>query len=196
MASPIVLLDPIRPIHQHQYSYCLQTLKKNPKAKAQYRKEHKVANDLTTSQGRPIFSACQVHPHYLSHQLFLRGAQLPTVLAYFERCLHVHQLIAQIGEVLNPTYCLWATQSNSTSSSKKCYETLETYGDTILKLAGTFLAYDKYQFDTKADENRICRLKDAFVTNMYLFKIGRNLSLQKQMRTRDPNVKEWSPPFT
>jgi dsRNA-specific ribonuclease len=89
----------------------------------------------------------------------------------------VHKLIAQIGEPLNPIFVQWATQATATSSSKKCYETLETYGDTILKLAGTLLAYDKYQYDSKADENRVCRLKDSFVTNMYLFKIGKQLGL-------------------
>jgi dsRNA-specific ribonuclease len=42
----------------------------------------------------------------------------------------------------------------------------------------------------------VARLKDAFVTNMFLYKIGKNLELNKYMRTKDPDVKEWSPPFT
>jgi dsRNA-specific ribonuclease len=31
---------------------------------------------------------------------------------------------------------------------------------------------------------------------MYLFKIGKQLGLQYQMRTKDPASKDWSPPFT
>ena len=73
---------------------------------------------------------------------------------------------------------------------------METYGDTILKLAGTILAYDHSQADNKADENKVCRLKDAFVTNIFLFKIGRNLNLNQFMRTKDPDPKLWSPPFS
>lgn len=39
-------------------------------------------------------------------------------------------------------------------------------------------------------------MKDAFVTNMFLYKIGKNLELNKFMRTKDPDPKTWSPPFT
>lgn len=34
------------------------------------------------------------------------------------------------------------------------------------------------------------------MTNMFLFKIGKQLGLQKQMRTKDPSIKDWNPPFT
>jgi len=73
---------------------------------------------------------------------------------------------------------------------------LETYGDTILKLAGTILAYDHLESDAKATENKVARLKDSFITNLFLVKIGRNLGLNKYMRTKDPEPKEWSPPYT
>lgn len=39
-------------------------------------------------------------------------------------------------------------------------------------------------------------MKDTFVTNMFLFKIGKNLELNKFMRTKDPDPKTWNPPFT
>jgi dsRNA-specific ribonuclease len=39
-------------------------------------------------------------------------------------------------------------------------------------------------------------MKDSFVTNMFLFKIGKNLELNKYMRAKDPDGKKWSPPFT
>lgn len=125
-----------------------------------------------------------------------RAAQLPPVLANFERNLYTHTLIAKIGVPLNPTFVQWATQCQGTTSSKKCYETLETYGDTILKLAATLLAYDHLQADERAGESKVARLKDAFVTNMFLYKIGKNLELNKFMRTKDADPKVWSPPFT
>ena len=90
----------------------------------------------------------------------------------------------------------WATQCQGTTISKKCYETLETYGDTILKLAATLLAYNHLESDDRAGESKVARLKDAFVTNMFLFKIGKNLELNKFMRTKDPDPKTWNPAFT
>jgi hypothetical protein len=43
---------------------------------------------------------------------------------------------------IHPEFAVWATSCPGVDSSKKCYETLETYGDTILKLAATFLSYE------------------------------------------------------
>jgi dsRNA-specific ribonuclease len=65
-----------------------------------------------------------------------------------------------------------------------------------LKLAATLLAYDHLQADERAGEHKVARMKDAFVTNMFLYKIGKNLELNKFMRTKDPDPKVWSPPFT
>ena len=67
---------------------------------------------------------------------------MPPVLAYLERVLYCHALIAEIGEPLHPEFVLWATSSNGVRTTKRSYETLETYGDTILKLAACLLAYD------------------------------------------------------
>jgi hypothetical protein len=55
--------------------------------------------------------------------------------------MHCHSLIAKIGEYLQPELVLWATSAQGIQATKKSYETLETYGDTILKLAATMLAY-------------------------------------------------------
>jgi len=82
------------------------------------------------------------------------------------------------------------------STAKRCYETLETYGDTILKLASTLLAYDKLESNPKADEKKINDMKNSFVTNLFLFRIGQKLRLREFMRTKDPDPKIWSPPFT
>lgn len=81
-------------------------------------------------------------------------------------------------------------------ASKRSYETLETYGDTILKLAATHLAYDTLEGDNTADEKKINDRKNAFVTNLYLFRIGNKLGLREFMRSKDSDLKTWSPPFT
>jgi len=47
-----------------------------------------------------------------------------------------------------------------------------------------------------ADEKQINDLKNSFITNLYLFKIGKKLELRNYMRTRDPDIKEWRPPFS
>ena len=126
----------------------------------------------------------------------MRAAQLPNVLAFFERSLHCHELIAQIGQFIHPEFVLWATSASGVNTTKKCYETLETYGDTILKLAATWLAYDQLESDPKADEKRITSMKDSFVTNLFIFRIGKKLKLSEFMRTKDPDLKTWDPPFT
>lgn len=91
---------------------------------------------------------------------------------------------------------LWSTSASGVHATKRSYETLETYGDTILKLAATHLAYDTLEADPTADEKKINDRKNAFVTNLYLFRIGNSLGLREFMRTKDTDLKAWSPPFT
>lgn len=45
----IVLLDPIRKINEHHFTYSLTQLKRNPKAKMNYKKDFRQKNELTTS---------------------------------------------------------------------------------------------------------------------------------------------------
>jgi len=194
--SPIALLDPIRPISQHKFSYSLNELSTNPNRKAEYKKKHKELNNITTSQGRPIFSALNIYRHYFKLSTWMRAAQLPPVCAFFERALYCSQLTAELGYFIHPEFLLWSTSAKGLMTTKKCYETLETYGDTILKLAAVHLAYDKLQYDPNASEKQVCNLKDSFVTNMYLFKIGKKLNLRQYMRSKDPEIREWRPPFS
>lgn len=58
------------------------------------------------------------------------------------------------------------------------------------------MAYDYLQSDDHAGESKVARMKDTFITNMFLVKIGKSLELNKFMRTKDPDPKTWSPPFT
>jgi hypothetical protein len=71
------------------------------------------------------------------------------LLSYFERCLNstylisrIENLLSQSGLYVHPEFALWATSCTGVVTSKKSYETLETYGDTILKLAASILAYN------------------------------------------------------
>jgi dsRNA-specific ribonuclease len=162
----------------------------------EYKKKHKELNGITTSQGRPIFSAVNIYRHYLTQHEWHRASQLPALFAFFERSMYCSQMAASLGCMIHPEFILWCTSAKGVHTTKKCYETLETYGDTILKLAATHLAYDKLEADPKADESKITDLKTGFITNLWLFKIGKKLELRNYMRTKDPEIKEWRPPYT
>lgn len=194
--SPIILLDPIKQIYGHKFTYQLTELSKNPNRKQEKNKELKIKNQQTSSQGRPIFSAFNIYKHYMTSEQWRRAAQLPPVLAFFERALHSQSLIARVGQQIHPEFVLWATSASGVHATKRSYETLETYGDTILKLAATHLAYESLLNDRTADEKKINDRKNAFVTNLYLFRIGHQLGLREFMRSKDSDLKTWEPPFT
>lgn len=96
-----------------------------------------------------------------------------------------------------PEYLNWAFSAAGISSSRQTYETLESYGDTILKLAGTLLAYEWKKNDRKAGEGDIENMKVAFITNFHLFRVGFNLRLYRYIKTlKDPGSKEWIEPLS
>lgn len=76
-----------------------------------------------------------------------------------------------------PEYLNWAFSAGGITSSRQTYETLESYGDAILKLAATLLAYEWKKEDRRAGEGDIENLKVAFITNFHLFRVGFNLRL-------------------
>jgi hypothetical protein len=47
---------------------------KNPNAKQDYKRKYREREQLTTSQGRPIFSAYDVYRHYLKSNEWKRAA--------------------------------------------------------------------------------------------------------------------------
>lgn len=77
----------------------------------------------------------------------------------------------------NPEYMLWATTSPGLFVSRRNYEVLETYGDTILKLAATMLAYHYKRNDKRAGEGEVENSKVCFVTNFHIFRVGNSLML-------------------
>ena len=62
-----------------------------------YKKAFRAKNELTTSQGRPIFNSYQIFRHYLKEVEWNRATQLPAVLANFERQMFSHEMIAEVG---------------------------------------------------------------------------------------------------
>lgn len=73
---------------------------------------------------------------------------------------------------MHPEFAVWATSCPGVASSRKSYQTLETYGDTILKLAGTMLAYDQLEKDPNVNENMLSDMKNSFITNLCIFRLG------------------------
>ena len=74
---------------------------------------------------------------------------------------------------------------------------METYGDTVLKLAATLLAYGLKKNDPKAGEGEIENAKVVFVTNYHVFRIAyHNLRVHRFLRIgRDAEPKEWILPL-
>ena len=69
---------------------------------------------------------------------------------------------------------LWATTAPGLYVGRKNYQVLETYGDTILKLAATMLAYFTKRNNKRAGEGDVENSKVCFVTNFHLFRVGNN----------------------
>ena len=96
-----------------------------------------------------------------------------------------------------PEFLLWAITGAGINSTRRCYEVLETYGDTILKFAATLLAYWLKKDDSRAGEGDIENAKVVFVTNFHTFRVGyHKLRMHRHMRImRDPEPKEWVMPL-
>lgn len=87
-----------------------------------------------------------------------------------------------------PEFLLWATTGSGVNSVRRSYEVLETYGDTVLKLAATLIAYCIKKEDKKAGEGDIENSKVIYVTNFHVFRVGYHvLKMHRFMRImRDP----------
>jgi hypothetical protein len=106
--------------------------------------------------------------------------------------------IEECGENdVHPEYLTWSVSANGLTSSRQTFETMESYGDTVLKLAATLLAYEWKKNDEWAGEGDIENMKVAFITNFHLFRVGFGLGLNRFMRTlKDPEPKDWIPSMT
>lgn len=139
----------------------------------------------------------------MNYDVFQRtiGA-MPHILNYFERgCLLSdanEEVFArnQVGNVV-PEFMMWACTGAGVNSTRRCYEVLETYGDTVLKLAATLLAYSLKRNDPSAGEGDIENAKVIFVTNFHVFRVGyHNLRMHRFLKImRDPEAKDWTLPM-
>jgi len=144
--------------------------------------------------GRPIMSIFDMYPYFMSIQQWKHCWFLPVLCTHFERCAFVSELIHSVGLYTEPKYVFWATSSSATSSEIN-YEPLETYGDTILKFAASWISYEFFKNDPEAGENEICERRNCFVTNKELFRLGISLNLRRYIRTMDGDVGNWVPPY-
>ena len=76
------------------------------------------------------------------------------------------------------------------------YEPFETYGDTILKFASTWISYEIFKNDPEAGENEIWERRNCFLTNKELYRLGIALNLKRYIRTIDGDTDNWVPPLT
>jgi hypothetical protein len=103
---------------------------------------------------------------------------LPYILNAFERACLLQDVNKQYfsevgrGSLICPEFLLWAISGSGLSQPRRSYEVLETYGDTMLKLAATLCAYRVYKNDAAAGEGEVENLKVLFVTNYNTYRVG------------------------
>lgn len=140
------------------------------------------------------------HPFLTQLNFHQQMNSIPLLLNAFERgCLVAdinNEFFSNEGKVC-PEYLLWAISGGGINCSRRSYEVLETYGDTILKLAATLLAFGIFKSDTAAGEGDIESSKVLFVTNFNTYRVGYyNLKVHRFIRLcRDPEAKDWQIPL-
>eukprot|EP00347_Sterkiella_histriomuscorum_P014175 403361874 len=195
--QPIIFLKEFTHLEMFKFSYKLSNVPQNPNIVCSLKNhEQKI---LLNKRLPTIHHSMAVTFHYLDKSSWYRACQMPQVLNYIERIGLLKDLKENIfkGYPFNEEYMLWATTAPGLYVARRNYEVLETYGDTILKLAATMLAYYQKRNDKKAGEGEIENSKVCFVTNFHIFRVGNNLMLQKYMKTkRDSEYKQWVPPMS
>ena len=150
-----------------------------------------------------VASSVSLCKHFLNQDLYHRNVgAIPFLLNFFERgCLltdinREHFSSPNVGPIAHE-FLLWATTGAGVNSVRRSYEVLETYGDTVLKLAATLIAYCIKKDDRKAGEGDIENSKVIYVTNFHVFRVGYHvLKMHRFMRImRDPEAKEWQLPL-
>jgi dsRNA-specific ribonuclease len=144
--------------------------------------------------GRPIMSLFDMYPYFMDVEQWKHWCFMPILSTHFERWTYVAELIHSVGLYAEPTFIYWATNSSGTSSEIN-YEPLETYGDTILKFAASWISYEYFKNDPEAGENEIWERRNSFLTNKELYRLGIALNLRRYIRTLDEDVGRWVPPF-
>jgi len=147
---------------------------------------------------KPV-SSMGICKHFLDQHEFKHITNsIPLLLNYFERGCQLIDINREFfgEELITPEFLLWAISGSGIQSTRRSYEVLESYGDTVLKLAATLLAFYLHP-DSWAMDGDIDRTKVAFITNFHLFRVGYfNLKTHRHMRMmKDPEPHQWSLPF-
>ena len=58
------------------------------------------------------------------------------------------------------------------------------------------LTYEKLHTDYKSDERRMNEMKNSFITNLNLYRLGQKLKLREHIHMKDPDYKTWDPAFS
>lgn len=122
-----------------QFGYKLNSVGPNPNVVA-------VKKSGVKQNMRSLQSDSLLIPHPFLNKLNFHQVlgSLPYILNAFERsCLLQDinfQFFDKVGYVC-PEFLLWAISGSGLGAPRRSYEVLETYGDTILKLAATLCAY-------------------------------------------------------
>jgi hypothetical protein len=69
-----MLLDPIKVISYLKFKFAIDLCPKQPNKRHMNKVLFKEKNNLTTSQGKPIFSSFHIFKHYMSEEMWNRGA--------------------------------------------------------------------------------------------------------------------------
>lgn len=123
---------------------------------------------------------------------------LPWIMNGFERACLLKDINSELfDEAVCPEFLLWAISGAGVQLPRRNYEVLETYGDTILKLAATLLAYQVYKKDASAGEGEIENTKVLFVTNYNTYRVGYyQLRMNRFLRLcKDIEPREWRQPM-
>lgn len=83
-----------------------------------------------------------------------------------------------------------ALTAPSSQSSLSNYDRFEIFGDSILKFMISFYLYNQYQ---SLPEGDLSRLKDEFISNLALCRIGKNIEISNFLKVKSFSLKNYLP---
>ena len=64
-----------------------------------------------------------------------------------------------------------------------------------MKVAGTMLADEHLKNDPNVNEGRLGDIKNSFISNLCIYRLGQKMKLREHMRMKDPDYSKYEPPF-
>lgn len=65
-----------------------------------------------------------------------------------------------------------------------------------MKVAGTMLADEHLKNDPNINEGRLGDIKNSFISNLCIYRLGQKMKLREHMRMKDPDYQKFDPPFS